>query len=65
MLLFVRMGLYYMFAALSGAGFLQWDSLTGTATIYVDDLAPAVIGLLGFVGTFVWSRVAKARGGKT
>lgn len=65
MSLLIRMALYYAFAALSGAGFVQWDAGKGIATIYVDELVPAVIGLAGFVGTFLWSRIAKARGGKT
>jgi len=65
MLLFVRMALYFVFGALSGAGWLHWDAAAGAATVYVDELAPALIGIAGFAGTFAWSRIAKRRGGAT
>lgn len=65
MQLFVRMALYYAFGALSGVGWLHWDASAGTVTIYVDEAAPALIGMVGFGATFAWSRIAKRRGGAT
>lgn len=65
MALLVRMVFYYVFAALSGAGWLHFDPIEGVATIRLDELGPALVGGAGFAATYVWSRIAKRRGGKT
>ncbi len=65
MALLIRMALYYLFGALSGLGWLHWDAASHMLTIDVDAAIPAVLGIAGFGGTFLWSRIAKARGGAT
>lgn len=65
MALYLRMALYYLFASLSGTGWLEWDAVNKTVLISVDDMVPALMGGLGFLGTFFASRVSAARGGKT
>lgn len=65
MALFVRMALYFLFGSLAGQGWLHFDQVTGIVTIDVNHLGPLLVGLGGTVATFAWSRIAKARGGKT
>ena len=65
MALAIRMILYAISAFLSGYGFASFDSSQGLLTINVDQLASILAGGVVFVGTFVGSRIAKARGGKT
>ena len=65
MTLFIRMGLYFVFGNLAALGYLHFDQVTGIVTIEVNNLAPTLIGVAGYAGTFVWSRVAKKRGGAT
>jgi uncharacterized membrane protein len=65
MFLYVRMILYFVFSAFSGTGIAIYDSAAGTITFQIDDLARLITGIVGFVATFVASRIASARGGKT
>lgn len=65
MTLFIRMGLYFIFGNLAALGYLQFDQITGTVTIEVNNLAPTLIGGAGYLATFVWSRIAKRKGGAT
>ena len=65
MTLFIRMGLYFIFGNLAALGYLDFDQITGTVTIEVNNLAPTLIGVAGYAATFVWSRIAKKRGGAT
>lgn len=65
MTLYIRMALYFLFGNLSGSAGFNFDSYSGHVTISVDDLAAAIAGIIGFVGTFLVSRLAKKRGGKT
>ena len=61
----IRMILYALGAGAAGAGLGSFDNETGNLTVNLDDLAVVIGGALTFAGTFVASRVAKARGGKT
>ena len=63
--LFFRMALYLVFAGLAGAGVGSFEQATGDFTVNADDLALTLLGLAGYAGTFVWSRIAKRRGGLT
>mgnify|MGYP001555892888 CR=1 FL=1 len=65
MIVVIRVALYFLFGALSGTGWLHFDQNAGTVTVYVDDLSIALVGIGGTAATFFWSRIAKARGGKT
>ncbi|MDQ7262289.1 hypothetical protein NM680_13045 [Paracoccus sp. PS-1] len=65
MIVVIRVALYFLFGAISGAAWLQYNPTTGQVSFYVDDLAVAVAGLIGAAGTFAVSRWAKRRGGDT
>lgn len=67
MMLTVRMILYALFAGLASQGIGVFDPAaeTLTLTLQVESVAAVVTGALGFVGTFVSSRIAKAWGGVT
>lgn len=65
MALYVRMGLYLLFGVIAGNGLGVYDQAAGTITFNVNDLEPLITGIVGYGATFVWSRVAKAKGGKT
>jgi len=65
MALYLRMALYYLFASLSGAGWLEWDATDKTVLINVDDMSVALAGAIGFVATYLAGRWAKRRGGAT
>lgn len=65
MMLFIRMVLYAVFAALAGQGVLLFDDAAGTVTFRVEDLALLIGGAAGYVLTFIGSRIAKAKGGRT
>lgn len=65
MALAFRMGLYALFAALAGAEIGSFNDATGDYTINVRDVLDLLLYALGFVGTFISSRWAKARGGRT
>ena len=65
MALYIRMALYFMFAAVAGQGVGTFDQTTGDLTLHVESLATVLAGLAGYVVTFVAGRVAKARGGAT
>ena len=61
----VRMVLYFAFAWLAGEGIGVYDEAAGTFTIHIESATAAIVGLLGYAGTYAASRWAKARGGKT
>ena len=61
----LRMIAYLAFGALAGAGVGSFETDSGSYSVNVDDLVTVVIGLAGYAGTFIVSRIAKARGGKT
>lgn len=65
MFLALRMVLYYLFASLSGSGLILYDQAAGTVTFQIDNLATALVGAIGFGGTFAWSRLVKRAGGQT
>ena len=65
MALLIRMGLYLIFGALAGAGIGSFETDSGSYSVNADDLATVLLGLAGYAATFVWSRIAKARGGAT
>ena len=65
MFLFVRMALYFVFAWLAGFGFGELDPAGSYFTVSLDQAAEIIVGVIGFIGTYIASRVAKARGGKT
>ncbi len=64
-MLYIRMSLYAVFAALASAGLVDYNPDAGTVTFQVESLALGLSGAVGFVGTFWTSRIAKKRGGKT
>ena len=63
--LFVRMALYFVFAWLAGFGFGELDPDGSYFTVSLDQATEIIVGVIGFIGTYIASRVAKARGGKT
>ena len=65
MSLYIRMALYLVFGVLAGQGLIVFDQSAGTVTFRVEDLALLASGGVGFVATFIASRVAAMRGGKT
>lgn len=65
MMLYVRMALYAVFAGLAGMGFGEMSADGSSFTVSINQTAEIVGGALGFAGTFVASRIAKARGGDT
>ncbi len=65
MALYIRMALYALFAGLAGMGFGEMSADGAHYTVSIDLLAQVVGGAVGFIGTFLVGRIAKARGGKT
>jgi len=65
MALAIRMILYAVSAFIAGMGWASFDEGAGTLTVNLDDFATIIAGAVTFAGTFLWSRFAKARGGKT
>lgn len=65
MMLSFRMVLYFLFASLASHGFVVFDQIEGTVTFQIEHLAMVGTGVVGYLGTFFFSRVAKARGGQT
>ena len=65
MALALRMGLYALFAALGGYEFATFNEASGDLTIHAESVIELLIYAGGFVATFLGSRWAKARGGKT
>ena len=63
--LLIRMCLYLIFAGLAGAGIGSFEDASGQYSVNADDLVTVIIGLIGYVGTFVSSRWAKRNGGVT
>ena len=61
----LRMIAYLAFGALAGAGIGSFENATGDFTVNADDLVTVLVGLVGYAGTFIASRIAKARGGHT
>lgn len=64
-MLAIRMVIYLLTGVLVGQGLAVYDAEAGTVTFRIEDLPLALSGLAAFVGTFVTSRIAKARGGAT
>ena len=58
----IRIGLYWLFGALAAAGFGMFADDTGTFTVTVEQAATVLASVAGVVGTYLWSRWAKARG---
>ena len=65
MALAIRMILYAVSAFIAGMGWASFDEGAGTLTVNLDDIATIAAGAVTFAGTFIASRWAKARGGKT
>ena len=64
-MLILRMIIYALTAGLAGYGFGTYDAQSHVYTVQVDQLAEIFGGAAGFVGTYIVSRIAKRRGGKT
>ncbi len=64
-MLYIRMILYAVFAALAGMQIGSFDAAGGTFTVSADQLAGIIAPLVGYVVTFLASRYAKIRGGAT
>ena len=60
--LVLSIALYALFGALANAGFGAFADETETFTITVGQASSVLGSLVGIVGTFMWSRVAKAKG---
>ena len=65
MFLYLRMALYLIFGVLAGQGLVVFDAEVGTVTFRIEDALTAGTAIVGFVGTFITSRIAAAKGGKT
>lgn len=65
MALFIRMILYPIFSALAVEGLVLFDAATGSVTFKIDDIILVIVGIVGYLGTFVAGRWAKAKGGLT
>lgn len=65
MTLIIRMVLYFVLASVGTISWLDWDPVTGILSVHVEGAAQAIVAYAGFVATFVVSRIAKRRGGKT
>ena len=65
MALYIRMALYALFAGLAGMGVGELSADGAHFSVSLDMLAEVIGGTIGFVGTFIASRIAKARGGAT
>ena len=65
MALYIRMGLYFVFAWLAGMGYGEMSADGSSYSVSIDLLAQIIAGAVGFVGTFIVGRIAKKRGGKT
>lgn len=63
--LFIRMILYPIFTMLAAEGIVLFDGETGTVSFQIDDLILFGAGVIGYVGTFIAGRRAKAKGGLT
>jgi len=55
--------LYFAFTTLANQGFVLFDQAAGVVSFKIEDVVMIATGLAGFVATFLWSRVAKAKGG--
>jgi hypothetical protein len=58
MMLYVRMALYFLFPILASQGLVIWNEEAGTVTFQVEDLVVVIMGVVGFVMTFITSRFA-------
>lgn len=61
----IRMIAYFLFAGLASQGLLVFDQEAGTVTFKIEDISMIVTGVLGYIGTFGTSRIAKKNGGAT
>lgn len=61
MFLAIRMVLYFLFPLVASQGLAVWDEEAGTLTFHIESLVPAIVGFLGFIGTFIASRFASKR----
>jgi hypothetical protein len=59
------MALYALFSALASVGLIDFDHATGDVAFNIYNWELVATGIVGYVATFVTSRVAKARGGAT
>ncbi len=63
--LYIRMGLYFIFAAAASQGLVEFDKDTGEVTFLVDDVVLVITGIVGYLATFWTSRIAKKQGKNT
>lgn len=61
MFLTIRMLLYWLFANVSGMGLGVFNEGTGTFSLTVTDATDVIIGVGGFVATFIASRFSTQR----
>lgn len=61
----IRMVLYAISMLLAGYGLADFSAETGILRIDINEVAAMIAGPLAFAGTFVASRIVKARGGST
>ena len=63
--LYIRLGLIALAGAFADQGLAIYDPVAETLTFRVSDLTALGTGVVLFAGTYVWSRVAKGKGGVT
>jgi len=57
--------LYPAFAMLAKEGLILFDAEAGTIASEIENMKNLVMGVVGYVGTFVSSRFSKSKGGLT
>lgn len=63
--LFIRLALYWLAGNISAVGWMTFDRAAGTLTVNLNSLSIVMAGVLVAAATWLWSRVAKSRGGMT
>ena len=61
----IRLFLVWVGGLISATGLGMFDEVGGTITLSIDSMTNFVIGILTVFASFVWSRMAKKRGGIT
>ncbi|WP_151718349.1 hypothetical protein [Gemmobacter serpentinus] len=63
--LIIRYLLYPLAGIIATLGFATFDEASGTITVSLHDLSMVLAGLVVWIATVVWSRIAKGKGGAT
>lgn len=61
----IRMILYALFSGIATTGLASIDPASGDLTIHMESLTNILVGVVGYVSTFIGGRMAKKRGGLT